>query len=265
MTTIERRWRMTSEYAELHEGVAYSVATVPPGDGPLEHLGSAEIVAQASGTVLMLSASGGMLSREPEVVLARAAKQALDAAAGMAGPTRVLGIGHRILELYEDGIFCSAIPNGVVAAVSPEGEVHALQFGPVAAALVEEWSVNLLCPDERFPRLIELGVPLESLVPPEVAANPLVSAVSSLTRLGPDALIAHGQIPDRGSVMLMGRGAVPLKVPLEPSSLAQWSDMEAGWVHGMGGTVVQLYRRQSPPEWDLFPWLDEPRRKRGQV
>jgi hypothetical protein len=112
-------------------------------------------------------------------------------------------------------------------------------------------------PDDRFPALQRLGTRLEDILPTAKLVEPLVLAVSSVTQLDP-ALQSGGfqtVLPPEQSLMLLSRGAVPFTVPDGGVTLPDFARAEAGWMHGMTGVVVQIFREQAHITTSLFPWI----------
>jgi hypothetical protein len=105
--------------------------------------------------------------------------------------------------------------------------------------------------------LQNLGVRLENVVSPAILADPRVCAVSSLTQLDPSGPgDFYEELPQDGSVLMMSRGMLPSSIPQQEVPLDVWSRLEAGWMHGLSGTLAHVFRRDSRPGWDLFPWRE---------
>jgi hypothetical protein len=175
-----------------------------------------------------------------------------DGSAG--GATIATRARKRLWELLESGAFYEGIPHGVVLTMSKSGEAVGFRFGPVGLAAVSDAGVRLLHADDRFPALEKLGAKL----PDRTLADPLVSAVSSLTQLAPEdggSPVSYLTQPNE-AVMLLSRGALPFSLPVETSALGQWARLDAGWRHGMSGAVVQVLRKGERPTWELFPWVE---------
>ncbi len=254
------QWRADAVVTTMDVGVAYECARIGAGAGPLQHLDQRTHIASVRATAIMLSLSGGVLSPDPEGLLLRTTTSLLEIAnVGERQPGEVVSsLRQRLSQVFEGGGFCGGVPNGVVVSASRAGQFVAARFGPVGIATVNDDRVTVLHTDDRFPALRRIvGPELEKAVGAAALSDVLLSSVSSLTQLDPadESQIVTGQIPTDGTIMLMSRGALPLVFDNTPTPLNEWARLDAGWHHGMAGTVVQIFREEWRSRHAPFSWL----------